>query len=201
MAFDKGMFGGGLGELLGGLFGNTGAPYGDAMKQYQDWANKSQQVQQPYLNAGQGAIGDYQKWLQGQKDPGAFLNNLQKQYQSSPYARYLQEQSQFAGENAASASGLTGSTPFMQQQQQNAGNIAQQGLSDWLQKALGINTKYGQGQNNLINSGQNSANALTNMYGNTGQQMGEAAANKKGGENQDFWKTIGGGLGLIGSFL
>jgi len=201
MAFDPSMFGASLGGLFGGLFGDSGKPYDKAMEQYQQWANKAQGVQQPYLDAGTNAIGSYQDWLKGMQDPSKFINNLMGQYQQSPYTTYLQQQAQNAGINAASASGLTGSTPFMQQQQQNATNIAQQGLDSWLQNVLGINTQYGQGQQNLMSGGQNAANALTNMYNNMGQQMGEAAYGKEAGKKQDFWNTIGGGLGLIGSFL
>lgn len=201
MAFDSNMFGSGLGGFLGGLFGDSGKPYDAAMEQYQQWANKAQGTQQPYLDAGTGAISDYQKWLQGQQDPTKFINDTMSQYQESPYAKYLQQQSMNAGQNAASASGLMGSTPLMQQLQQNAGNIASQDQNQWLQNVLGINTQYGQGQNNLMQGGQNAANSLTNMYNNMGQQMGQAAYGKEAGKKQDFWNTIGGGLGMIGAFL
>jgi hypothetical protein len=201
MAFDSGMFGSGLGGLLGGLFGNSDKPYDKAMEQYQQWANKSQGTQQPFLDAGTGAIGNYQDWLEKQKDPTKFINDTMGQYSESPYAQYLQKQSLRAGQNAASAGGLSGSTPLMQQLQQNAGNISSQDQNQWLQNVLGINTQYGQGQNNLMQGGQNAANSLTNMYNQMGQQMGEAAYGKEAGKKNDFWNTIGGGLGIIGSFL
>jgi len=201
MPFDPQMFGGGLGGFLGGLFGNSGKPYDKAMEQYQQWANKSQQALQPYQQAGQGGLADYQKWLQGQQDPSGFINNLMGGYQQSPYAQNLQQQSMNAGQNAASASGLTGSTPLMQQLQQNAGNIANQDQNQWLQNVLGINTQYGQGQQNLMQGGQNAANALSNIYNQMGQNMGQAAYGKQAGNQQDFWNTIGGGLGMFGSFL
>jgi hypothetical protein len=192
---------GAAGSLLGGLFGDSGAPYEDAMKQYQDWANKAQNVQNPYLQAGQGAIGDYQNWLKKQQDPSGFINNMMNQYQESPYAKFLQQQSIRGGQNAASASGLMGSTPFAQQLQQNAGNIASGDMNQWLQNVLGINTQYGQGQQNLMTGGQNAANALTGMYGDMGRQMGEAAYGKKAGQNQDWSNMIGGGLQLAAMFL
>lgn len=199
--FQQSQFGSGLGGLLGGLFGDSGSPYGDAMKQYQEWANKAQNVQNPFLNAGTGAIGDYQKWLQGQQDPSKFINVLMNQYQESPFAKYQQQQGIRAGQNAASASGLIGSTPFAQQLQQNAQNISSQDQNQWLQNVLGINTQYGQGQQNLINGGQNAANALTGLYNNMGQQMGQAAYGQKAGQNQDFWNMIGGGASLAAMFL
>lgn len=192
---------GGLGGLLGGLFGNPGGPYDDAMQQYQQWMNKAQGVQQPYVNAGTGALGDYQKWLQGQQDPAKFMNNLTNQYQESPYTKFLQQQSMRAGQNAASADGTMGSTPFVQQMQNNAGNIAAGGMNDWLKNVLGINTQYGQGQQDLVHGGQNSANSLANMYNQMGQRMGDAAYGKRAGQQQDMWNTIGGGLSMVAPFL
>lgn len=201
MAFNSQMFTSGLGGLLGGLFGHSGSPYDAAMNQYQQWGSQAANTQQPYLQAGQGAIGNYQNWLQGQQNPSQFINNLMGQYQQSPYNTYLQQQARNAGINAGSASGLTGSSALMQQMQQNASNIAQQGMDNWLQNVLGINSQYGQGQQNLMQGGQNAANSLMNMYSQMGQQMGDAAYGKEGGKNQDFWNTLGGIGSLIGSFL
>ena len=205
--WQQGMAAGGIGGLLGGLFGDSGAPYKKAMDQYQQWANKAQQAQNPFYNAGASAIPDYQKWLQGQSDPSGFINNLMNQYQASPYSQYLQQQSMRAGQNAASAGGMDnpyaslGSTPMMQQMQQNSANIASGDMNQWLQHVLGINTQYGQGEQNLIQGGQNAANALTNMYGQMGQQMGQAAYGKEAGGQQDMWNTLGGAASIASMFL
>ena len=201
MNFNPQMFGSGLGGLLGGLFGDSGKPYRDYQNEYNNWIGKAEGVNQPYLDAGKGALGNYQSWLEGQKDPSGFVNKLMGEYKESPYAHMLQQQSLNAGQNAASASGLMGSTPMAQQLQQNAGNIASQDQNSWLQNVLGVNSQYGQGQNNLINTGQNSANALTGLYGNSAGPMGEAAYGNRAGKQQDFWNTIGGGIGMLGSFF
>lgn len=201
MAFDPQQFLGGLGGLFGGMFGNSDKPYDAAMQQYQQWANKGQQTQQPYLDAGTGAIGDYQKWLQSQQDPSKFINDQMKNYQTSDYAKNLQQQSMNAGQNAASASGLMGSTPLMQQLQNNAGQITSADQNQWLQNVLGINTQYGQGENNLMQSGQNAANSLTNMYNQMGQNMGQVAYGQQAGKNQDRNNMFGGIGSLIGSFF
>lgn len=197
MAYDSGMFTSGLGGLLGGLFVNSSKPYDKAMEEYQRWMNQAQGVQQPYLDAGKKGLGNYQDWLGGMKDPSQFINNLMQNYQQSPYTSYLQQQAQNAGINAGSASGLTGSSALAQQMQQNAGNIAQQGMDSWLQNVLGINSQYGQGQQNLMTGGQNAANSLTNMYNQMGQQMGQAAYGQQAGKNQDLWNMIGGGLSAL----
>lgn len=201
MNFDSGMFGGGLSSLVGGLFGDSGRPYDNASREYQQWVNRAQQAQQPYADAGTGGIKNYQDWLQQQKDPTAFINKIMGGYSESPYAHYLQQQSQNAGINAASASGLTGSTPFAQSLQQNAHDISSQDQNQWLQNVLGINTQYGEGQHNLMNSGQNSANNLTNLYNNAGQNFAGYRYGQEAGRQQDRNNMIGGALGLGLAFL
>lgn len=185
-------FGSGFGTFLGGLFGDSGDPYKQAMEQYEKYGKKAEGTQQPFLSAGQQAIPQFQQWLQGMQDPSGFINNLMGGYQQSPYANYMQQQSMRAGQNAASASGLMGSTPLMQQLQQNAANISSQDMQNWLQNVLGINTQYGAGVGNMMQGGQGAANALTGMYGNMGQQMGEAAYGQSAGGQNDMWNMFGG---------
>lgn len=191
----------GLSGLFGGMFGNTGAPYGAAMDQYQNWANKAQGVQNPFLQAGTNAIGNYQNWLQGQQNPSQFINGLMGQYQESPWAKYQQQQAMRIANNMGSASGLTGSTPLQLQGQQNASNISSQDMNQWLQNVLGINTQYGNGQQNLMQGGQNSANALTNLYGTEAGDMGKLAYQQNQGNQNDFWNMIGGGAQLASAFF
>lgn len=188
--------------LLGGLLGGNDNPYESAMDEYQKWANQANQQQQPFYNAGVGAIGQYQDWLKGMKDPSAFMNNLMGQYQESPYAQYMKRQAQNAGINAASASGLMGSTPFMQQMQENAQNISNKDLNSWLNNVLGINQQYGQGIGNLMAGGQGAANALTQMFGNMAGSLGQAQMQRTMYDNQNGPSAMLGGLSsLLGSFL
>jgi hypothetical protein len=188
----------GLSGLLGGMFGNSGSPYSAAMDQYMQWANKAQGVQNPFLQAGTGAIGNYQNWLTGMQDPTKFINNIMGQYQESPYAKYQQQQAMRMANNMGSATGMTGSTPLQLQAQQNASNISSQDMNNWLQNVLGINTQYGAGQGNLMNMGANSANALTGLYQNMGANMGQMAYGQGAAQNNDFMNMIGGGLEMFG---
>lgn len=181
--------------------GDSGAPYDAAMEQYKKYGQQAQETQQPYLDAGKGAIPDYQNWLKTQQDPSGFINHLMTQYQQSPYSQYLQQQSMLAGQNAGSASGMTGSTPLMLQMQQNAGNISSQDMQKWLAEVLGINTNYGQGQQNLMQAGQNSANSLTNMYGDMGNKMGEQSYNKSTAGQNDWWNKASNAATIASMFL
>ncbi len=187
-----------FGKFAHGAFGNSGKPYDEAGKTYQDWVNKGATVNSPYYNAGTGAIGDYQDWLTGQKDPAKFVNNLLGQYNESPQAHYLQQQAENAGTNMGSASGLTGSSALAQQMQQNAGNIASGDMNKWLQNVLGINKQYGEGQHNLVNTGQNATNNLTNLYGTAAGDMGKLTYGKETGKQQDFWDMLSGLGGMFG---
>ncbi|MDD5211909.1 MAG: hypothetical protein PHV62_05800 [Sulfuricurvum sp.] len=200
-SFNGGEFGSGLAGFLGGMFGDSGQPYDDAMQQYQKYAGQGAGVQNPFLKAGTGAIPDYQKWLQGQADPSGFINHLMGQYKASPYSQYLQQQAQRGGQNAASASGLMGSTPLMEQMQTNSANIASGDMNQWLQNVLGINTQYGQGQQNLMQGGQGAANALTGLYSNMGANMGQMAYGQGAAQNNDFMNMLGGGAQIAGAFL
>lgn len=177
--------GAGLSSFFSGLFGNSGEPYEDAMKQYKEWAAKGEGVQNPYLEAGKRGMGNFEDWLSGQKDPSGFINHLMSGYQTSPYAKFQMQQGQNAANNAASASGMMGSTPFMQASQDYAQNIASGDMQNWLQRVLGINSQYGAGQADLMHGGQNAANSLTNLYSHMGDQMGEAAYGRRAGQNQD----------------
>jgi hypothetical protein len=192
---------GGLGNIFSGMFGNSGGPYKDASKEYEKWMQYAQGSQMPFFNAGVGGMGNYQNWLQGMQDPSKFINNLMGGYQESPHAKNLQNEAMRAGQNMGSASGLSGSTPLMQQMQQNAGNISSADQNQWLQSVLGVNNQYGQGQQNLMNSGQNAANMLSQLWGQQAGDMSKFKYNQSRGNQLDWGKILGGLGGLAGLFF
>lgn len=196
MAFGRGNIGSDLSEFLGGFFGDSSDPFKDAMKQYEEWANKAQGVQNPFLKMGTAAIPQFRQWLAHMKDPSGFINQLMGGYQESPFAKYEQEQAMRAAQNLGSvgdtSAGGAGSTPLTQFAQQNARNISSQDLNQWLQNVLGVNTQYGAGLEGQISGGQSAANALTGMYGDMGRQMGAAAYGQRRGEGMDRANMWGG---------
>lgn len=191
----------GLFDSIGSIFGGLTSkdPYKDAMKQYQKYANQAAGYQNPFYNAGKGAIGDYQNYLKGMSDPSEFINNLMGGYSESPYAKHMQDQSMRAAQNMGSASGLSGSTPLTQFAQENAGNIASGDMNQWLQNVLGINNQYGGGLEKLMGIGQNSANSLSNIFGNLGNNMGGAAAGSTNFNNKKMSDIFSGLFGLAGN--
>ncbi len=199
--------GGSLASLFEGIFNNAGAPYGDAMSQLQKYFQGAQGFQNPFYQAGTQGTQNYQNWLSGMQDPTKFINNTMNQYQASPYSQYLQQQAVRAGQNAASMGGLSngqggaglGSSPFAQQLQQNAANISSQDMNQWLGNVLNVNQQYGQGQQNLMNTGQNAANSLTNLFSRMGENMGQLALGQGEGNQQNLSNIFSGLFGIGGS--
>lgn len=189
--------------LFSSLFDNPGKPYQAATNAYQPYLDKATSQLSPYSQAGMNAIPQYQSWLSTMQNPSGFINNLMGQYQESPWAKYQQQQSIRAAQNAASAGGgnspyaSLGSTPFAQQIQQNASNISSGDMNQWLQNVLGINTQFGSGTQGLINNGQQASNALANLYNGAGQFMGEQAYNEEAANQNNMWNTIAGGAQLL----
>lgn len=190
-------FGGGLSQLLSGIFGGTGKAQQKAFDEYNKYQQQALGAQQPYNQAGMRGMKQYESMLGNMQDPGKFLNNLTGQYQESPYQKYLQQNALNASNNAASASGMMGSSPLSQFNMQQVGNIANSGIQDWLKQALGINSEALGGYQHLTDVGQKAANNISDIYGNLGNAAGGNAYNQQmAGQNQ--WSNILGGLGGMG---
>ncbi len=192
-------FGGSIPGFAQYFFGNSGRPYDKAKDAYDPHYKNANNAQNPFYNAGTNALGASQDWLNTMKDPSAFINHLMSNYQSSPWEQIQQKQARQAGVNAASASGLIGSTPYLQQAQQNAHNISQEDMQSWLKNVLGINTEYGQGQKDLYTVGQHAADEKSQTEREAGDWYGQNAYNKESGRQSDrnaLWagisKLIGG---------
>jgi hypothetical protein len=187
-------------NLLDKFMPDSGKPYDDAMAQFQKYFEQARQMQQPFYQAGVNALPQMQDWLSKMKDPSAFINNINSQYQESPFAKFQQQQGIRAANNLGSANGLIDSTPLQMQAQQNAQNISSQDQNNWLQHVLGVNTQYGNGLGNLTNMGSNSANILTQLMSQMGGQMGGAAMGRGVARNNDWYNNIG-MLAQLAAFL
>ncbi len=188
---------GGLGQLLSGLFGNSGGAYSDAMKQYQKYLEPASQNFNPFIQAGQGAIDPYQRSINTMRNPLRYMENIFSQYQQSPQAQNLQRDSLNAANNAASASGLMGSTPLQMAAQQGAHDISSQDMQQYLQNALGIQGQHQAGLQNLMQGGLQGAQGQGNILSQLAQLMGEGAYGKKAGAQNDTNNIISGFLSLL----
>lgn len=175
-----------LTTLLAGIFGNSGKPYENAFKDYNQYAQQGMQYQMPFYNAGVNALGPLQGMLGKMSDPSGFVNNLMGNYQESPWAKFATGQAQQGANNSASASGLVGSTPFMQASADYSKGIASQDMNTWLSHALGVNQEALGGYQNLVGTGQNSANQLSNIMSMIARQASGSAYGSKAGDESDF---------------
>lgn len=189
--------GGGLLSLIQGLMGGSGSPYEKYADTYKNYLGQATGAQNPFYKAGTQATGDYQDWAQKMKDPSGFVNNLMSGYSQSPWAKNQQNAATRAATNFGSANGLTGSTPLMQQAQQTAGQISSQDQNQWLQHVLGINTEYGGAEHNLMQGGEHSADIMSQLFNQGGENLGQASAGQRAGQQQDRNSMISGILQML----
>lgn len=162
-------------SLMQGIFGHSNSPYDKAGKTYKE-----------YLDKSTNAFNTFRDILDREKDPSAFVNKLMGDYQESPWAKNLQTNARRAAINAGSASGLTGSTPLMNQISQNASNISSEDQQNWLKNVLGVNSEYLSGSSHI-------ADELSKLFGGAGEYLGGTAygsENAKNSDRSDLWSGI-----------
>ncbi len=198
--FGQGMSkeGRGIGSILGNLFNDPRSPYAEAQKAYGPWMDKAGEAYNPFYKGGVDALGKYQGALDRMSNPSDFINNLMGNYKESDWAKYMQDYANKAGINAASASGLVGSTPYLQQAQQNAAGIASKDMQEWLQNVLGVNREYLGGQADIFGKGFGAAQGMANIFGQRGANEAQLAYDKERAGQDRNAGIIGGLLNMFG---
>ncbi|MDD5212359.1 MAG: hypothetical protein PHV62_08075, partial [Sulfuricurvum sp.] len=179
---------GGVGAGLMGMFGGQNNPYDAAKGAYDQIPGTISPYFQPYINAGQGALGQLQgqygslmgnlPGLQGQynslmNDPSAMFNKIAGGYHQSPGFQFQLGQGMNAANNAAAAGGMAGSPQHQQQAATMAEGLANQDFYNYMGQALGMYGTGLQGNQGLYNQG------LAGMQGIN--QMGYNASNELAG--------------------
>jgi hypothetical protein len=179
---------GGLASGLGSLFGGGGQdPFKGANKYWNQIPGATMPFFSPYMQAGQGALGQLQgqygnllgnlSGLQGQygnlagglngvqgqynqlmNDPNAVYNKIASGYQKSPGYDWQLKQGTNAVNNAAAAGGMLGSPEHQQNAATLTQGLANQDFQNYLQQGLGLYNTGLQGNQNL------------GMFGMQGQQ-------------------------------
>lgn len=189
----------GLSQFLSGLGGMAGKnPYSEGGSTFKNWIQQGINAQNPFFQAGTGALGGFQSRLGQMSDPTKFINSIMGQYQESPWAKMATQQAQNAGTNAAAASGMLGSTPYMQSSENTANAISNQDMQNWMNSVLGVNNQYMNGENSLIHGGENSADWMSRMDSGAARDMGNISYNQSQYRNHGLGNMMG---GLIGMFL
>lgn len=191
----------GLTSLLGGIFGKPKSLQDNAEKGAQKAFGLAADIQAPWYQAGKSAIPEYETAISKYSDPQAYFNQIMNGYSMSPYAQYQEDQAMRAGTNAASASGLSGSTPYANEMEQTASNISSQDMDKYFSDIMGINHDYTQGLNTLMSNGQTSANSLTAFLNSLVKGMGRAGALSSVGTAKAGSDELAGLMAMAGGFL
>jgi len=197
---------GGIGAGIGGLMGLGGSNPADAANGYLGQIPGAvSPYQQPYLQAGQGALNN----LQGQygdllNNPGGKLNQIGGSFQQSPGFQFALQQALQGSNHAAAAGGMAGTPQHEQQNMQLATQVGNQDYYNWLGQATGLYGAGLQGSQGMAQMGQNSANQMSDYIAQMLAQQGQTAYAGGLNQNQATGSAFGnvlGGLGTLAAFL
>jgi len=165
-----------------------------------------QQNQQPYMNAGQDALSQYQ-WLvnSGQLQPQFNFNPTFAQLEQTPGYQFALQQGLKGVQNSAAAKGLGYSGAQIKGAEQFGTGLASQTYQQQYQNALqNFNTNYQVGQNaanrlsGLVSLGQNAAagvgNAGIQVAGNVGNAL-IGAGNAQAAGYTNMGNAVNGAIG------
>ncbi len=195
---------GGLGQLgfgLAGLFGlgKGRNPSDIANQELNKIPGQTKQYYDPYMQAGQGALGSLQNQYADLLG-GNTQNKLGESYKESPgYQRALQQALQ-GGSAAAAQGGLLGTPAHQEQNMELASGIASKDYNNYLQNQIGLFGQGLQGQQGLNQMGFNANTDFGNLLANIQQQKagyGYQGQNAQNQSRQQDWQNIFGGAGAI----
>lgn len=226
--FGRMMQGAGIGDLLGaGLLGYGMSQYQNPASAGMPYLNQAAQQLpqyfQPYMDAGQKALGQYaqnssqmtsqlpqlqQQYSNLMSNPTGVMNAIGSTFQSSPGYGWQVGQAQNAANHAAAAGGMLGSPAEQQSVAGTVGQMANQDYYNYLNHGMSM---YGQGLNgaaNMIGMGQQGLGDIAHMGYGASSQLGEDLSNilmsqgnlaYAGQANQN--QSQQGSLGGMGSML
>jgi hypothetical protein len=188
---------------MGGVFGGGGSNPSDAAKKYLDQIPGTiTPYYQPYINAGQGAMGDLQsQYRQLLSDPTAIMNAIGGKYQASPGYQWNVNQATDAANKVSQAGGMAGTPMEQQQLASTVSGLANQDYQQFMNQGLGL---YGQGlgvAGDINKMGYGASNELAQSL--AAALQGEASNAYEGAnyENQHSGGLFGSLLGAAGSIF
>jgi len=188
------------------LSGGQTSAYGDVANGYQNSQNEMNNMYNtgmsglnPYTQAGQATIPQYQNFLQSIQ--GQMNGNWMNSYQETPYAKYLTNQETSAANNAAAGGGILGTTPNQQNVAQIANNVTSGDMQNYFNNMQSQNQMQLNGMGQVMGNGLSAAGTGANLSSTMGQAISQAMENMgiaKG--NQDI-ATQSGKNGALASVL
>lgn len=184
---------------IAGMFGKKRNPAGEANQYLDQIPGQMNPYYQPYINAGQGALGKLQgEYGTALDDPNAIYNKLGQGYKESPGYKARLQQALAAAGNASAAGGMLGSPQDIQGQTQTANDITAQDYENYLNHMQGIYNKGLEGQGEINRQGFDASTGYANILGQVTGQKANNAYNNAASQNQgnaQNWSNIFGGIG------
>lgn len=195
----------GLGQAGAGLaqlFGGSDNPADAGMDYLNQIPKTLKPYYQPYINAGQGAMGQ----LQGQygnlvNDPTAMMNQIGSHYQQSPGYQFQVGQAQGAANNAAAAGGMLGSPEHQYNSANMVNQLANQDYYNYLNHGLGLYGQGLQGLGGLNTMGYGASSELGNNLASTLGAKAQLGYEGAAGQNKQEASALGGVFGGLSSLL
>lgn len=173
--------GGGVGALSG-FFGNDEEE--GTNKLLDQIPDELKQYLMPYINAGQGALGnltgEYGKLT---SNPNDIISKIGSGYKESPGYQWKLKQGEQGITNAAAAGGMAGTGQHQQQAGELATNLANQDYNDYMTNALGLYNTGLEGQKGLAEGGRQAGGDLGTSLANL--LKGKAGLNYTRGANKN----------------
>lgn len=177
------------------------------MHQRQQYLEAADHDMQPYAQAGQSGLNQYQNYLShlgSQLSNGNWMGG----YQQSPYATFQTKEALKAANQAASASGLLGSGANQENNMKLAANISSHDMQNYFNNLFHEQGLYQSGLTNLANMGYGAANQMGNWNLATSQGIandyaneGAALANKDKAQANMMNNILGSAGFILGAVL
>lgn len=193
--------GGGIGNVLGGIFGGDSDPSGAAMKYLEQIKPMLKEYLDPYIKHGEEAYDVFSPIAkQMTADPAKYLSGLTSQYEQSPEFDMQLQDALRAASNTAAAGGMTGTMQDIQNQGNIGARVRRDDMQRWLQNVLGVQQRGMGAEQNLYGTGFGASSTLADTLANVlGQQaqyqfQGER---EKAQQGQDLLGGLGGIAGML----
>ncbi len=191
----------GIGGGLYNLFSKPADISGAANQYLNQIPGAMQPYYQPYMQAGQQALGQLQNQFgQLTNQTGDVYNRLAGGYKESPgYKRALSEALGAAG-GAAAAGGMLGTGQSQLQAQDVAESMSNRDFGDYMGRMMGLYNTGLSGLSGINQQGFDASTSYGNMMGNILGQQAQYAAMQKAMQAQKRGQGMGqlfGGLGAL----
>jgi hypothetical protein len=203
--FGKAAGAGGIGAGLFGMMNDNTNPADAAMPYLNQIPGQISPYYQPYVKAGQTALGAAQPEFQSlMSNPGGKLNQIGQGFQQSPGFKFALQQALQGAGHAAAAGGMAGSPEHEFENQQIGTNLGNQEYYNWLKPATELYGTGLTGTQDIFHQGQQASGNLAEQIAQILAQKGNLAY--AGAENQNeaqnsMLSNITGGASLLAAFL